>query len=408
VEFFSQAIEEVKSDDEELHIIYSNRSFAYSKLENFDKALEDADKCISLKEDWAKGHARKGFALLELKDYSNAYNAYQRAIKLDPSSGNFKAGLNKAQVGISKTPQSSSSSSGWYGNSSSSSSSTSTSSSSSSSTSLFSFMKDHPIQALQFLTRVVVIVYFILFLIPFFTNPLSTSSTLLMAAALDYILALSLSVGFPQFNMQWATKAMADPSTQYLFLAVLLLFMRQPFLLPLFSIAVLSLAQVAQFVVSSPWLVPPSLLSPLEGPATTLMVNVTGNASWGSQSRSAKWSSVTTKALFFSCTSQVMQGVFLVVNLLLPSRSIIALFLYWQFLQLRYMLDQSGYVKSAFLVTDQRILGILSHQYCPSFLATGYGYIKGFLKSHVESRMNAGQGGGGGSSPSMFSRCTIS
>jgi stress-induced-phosphoprotein 1 len=52
VEFFTKAIEINPQD----HIFFSNRSGAYSSLNQYEEALEDADMCISLKPDWGKGY----------------------------------------------------------------------------------------------------------------------------------------------------------------------------------------------------------------------------------------------------------------------------------------------------------------------------------------------------------------
>lgn len=58
-ELFSKAIEIEPSN----HVLYSNRSGAYTSLKNFDKALEDANKVVEIKPDWVKGWGRKGAAL---------------------------------------------------------------------------------------------------------------------------------------------------------------------------------------------------------------------------------------------------------------------------------------------------------------------------------------------------------
>jgi len=56
VTFYTQAIE----IDPTNHILYSNRSAAYAKTNQYTNALKDAEKTIELKSDWPKGYSRKG------------------------------------------------------------------------------------------------------------------------------------------------------------------------------------------------------------------------------------------------------------------------------------------------------------------------------------------------------------
>ena len=56
---FSQAIELEPSN----HVLYSNRSGAYASKKDFESALDDAEKTIEIKPEWAKGWGRKGSAL---------------------------------------------------------------------------------------------------------------------------------------------------------------------------------------------------------------------------------------------------------------------------------------------------------------------------------------------------------
>lgn len=63
-EKFTQAI----GIEPENHILYSNRSAVYASQHEYQKALEDAEKSISIKPDWAKGQLRKGAAYRGLGD----------------------------------------------------------------------------------------------------------------------------------------------------------------------------------------------------------------------------------------------------------------------------------------------------------------------------------------------------
>jgi curved DNA-binding protein CbpA len=62
--------------------ILSNRSLAYSKLDRFDAALDDADACLALKADWDRAHARRAVALGGLAKHEEAALAFERASEL--------------------------------------------------------------------------------------------------------------------------------------------------------------------------------------------------------------------------------------------------------------------------------------------------------------------------------------
>ncbi|KAK4540061.1 hypothetical protein LTR36_009802 [Oleoguttula mirabilis] len=96
VEKFSQAIEAEPTN----HVLYSNRSGAYASLKEFDHALEDATKTTEIKPDWAKGWGRKGAALHGEGDLVGAVDAFEEALKLDPSNAQAKSGLDAVRRAI--------------------------------------------------------------------------------------------------------------------------------------------------------------------------------------------------------------------------------------------------------------------------------------------------------------------
>lgn len=77
-----EAYSESLAIDPNQHLCYSNRSAAYLKLGNSaEQALADAEKCVALAPDWAKGYSRLAAALQELKRWQDAVDACQRGLQ---------------------------------------------------------------------------------------------------------------------------------------------------------------------------------------------------------------------------------------------------------------------------------------------------------------------------------------
>jgi stress-induced-phosphoprotein 1 len=128
LEHFTEAINH-GGDKDFLKVIYSNRSAVYLKLNRGEDSLKDADKCIELDSQWAKGYTRKGDSLYHLKRYTDSYNAYNNGLRITPNDSGLKEKSELAMRAISNNSSSSTSTSSFFPGTSSSSSSTAASTS---------------------------------------------------------------------------------------------------------------------------------------------------------------------------------------------------------------------------------------------------------------------------------------
>ena len=69
---------------------------------NAEEALDDARECTSISPSWSKGYGRVGAALIALRLFDEAAEAYEAGLKIEPSSENLKEGLKDARDGAAK------------------------------------------------------------------------------------------------------------------------------------------------------------------------------------------------------------------------------------------------------------------------------------------------------------------
>merc|ERR1712164_93937 len=96
VDFFTRAIDAEKTLENH-HVLYSNRSAARAGNNEFDLALEDAEKVIELKPDFVKGYGRKGAALFGKGEFDLAKKAYEDGLKVDGSNETCKNGVQECE-----------------------------------------------------------------------------------------------------------------------------------------------------------------------------------------------------------------------------------------------------------------------------------------------------------------------
>ncbi|KAM9842225.1 uncharacterized protein ACBR49_013672 isoform 2-T2 [Aulostomus maculatus] len=94
VESFTEAI---KYNPQEFKL-FGNRSLCYERLQQYEKALRDADVALTMEPNWIKGLFRKGKALCGLRRYYEASLVYQDVLKLDGSSPDAREELRQTQI----------------------------------------------------------------------------------------------------------------------------------------------------------------------------------------------------------------------------------------------------------------------------------------------------------------------
>lgn len=96
IDYFTQGI----AIDANNHVLYSNRSACFAGQQNWAKAIEDADKCISIKPDWGKGYGRKGAAMHGAGDLEGAHKTYKAGLAVEPGLAMLTNGLAEVETQI--------------------------------------------------------------------------------------------------------------------------------------------------------------------------------------------------------------------------------------------------------------------------------------------------------------------
>ncbi|GAX83653.1 hypothetical protein CEUSTIGMA_g11078.t1 [Chlamydomonas eustigma] len=85
--------------------LYRLRAIAHACLGNYAESAADADKVIELSPTIMDGYYHKGFALFNLKKYSEAAHAFQEGLKLSPNDKVLRQGFWDAIALVSQTRQ---------------------------------------------------------------------------------------------------------------------------------------------------------------------------------------------------------------------------------------------------------------------------------------------------------------
>jgi len=89
LDFYNKAIEIDKNNA----VYYCNRAAAHSKLNDFTNSIEDCKNALKIDPSYSKAWGRLGLALLSNNQNEEAYEAYGKAIQLEPTNEGYKQNL---------------------------------------------------------------------------------------------------------------------------------------------------------------------------------------------------------------------------------------------------------------------------------------------------------------------------
>jgi hypothetical protein len=416
IEHFSNAID-LTSDKEILKILYSNRSACHLKVKQNALALVDANKCIEIDDKWTKGYMRKGDALYADQKLTDAYNAYNAGLRVDGKDELLMKKSEQVMNVIAGQSAGTSSGRGWGSSQSSSSwDSSATGAAAPVSPPLPGTMGkiqsyrlgnfdvfDVPCLTSFLCSRYFMLINAILYLLPFgMSFSVGCYRRAVLATIVGCVLGLYGRQGMPQFNMAYAQRVITDPAVMVLFVSVLLITNR-PYVLALGSLFLYELQYVSSQLFEYARANLPAMGQQLNSMIARFAPQMAGqdlNALLTPSTLNAFNSSL----LRMAANLEVYQGLFLIFELFLPSRNFMFLFLWFQFLQMKYMIDKSGNTRAAFADLDNRISWLVNHQSCPKAVGSAYGTLKTMLAKQVQMPT------GGETRPSlggMFSKCNI-
>ena len=227
----------------------------------------------------------------------------------------------------------------------------------------------------------------ILYCLPYFGGSSSYYRSLYADLTVN-ILTLYMNIGIPQFSAisAYIQKAISDPSTMKIFYAILLLFGRTYFM-ALFPIL------LSHLVIFTPELFTliQSQLPPFESTISPLLSKYAPQVHFqqlASMFSKNQLNNFKYQLVQLSAFSEVMLGVYFIIEVILPTRNIMMTMIYWQYLQMRYIFDKSGSIHLAFLQLDKQIITFVSYKFVPSIVKNLYMKLKSFLAQKVTRNPN--------------------
>ena len=382
IKYWSDAITHVENNDKDkdlLKVLYSNRSGAHLKMKNKQKALDDAGTCITLDRSWTKGFIRKGDALHSELKYIEAYNSYNEASRIDPNDKSIKEKMETMMNLIARASDQERNQRSSFGT---------TTQSGNSYVQAPGFMGK-----IQTFLRIFIIGSFIVSMLPlsFILDRRIIALVwrgFVLSTITNNFLALVAKHGMPQFSTSYMQKLVPETSMSLMLLGTLLLTCSKMYIfgsLPLFIHEVNFFAGdiITRFADTVR-----QQKAQLTGILRQYMPSA-ANMDPEDLIRGLNKKSFLEGTGRLSAYSEVVQGIYLIIEVFLPTRNLLLVFLWWQFLKVRFLLDQTGNIRWAFGDIDRNISTALTHKMCPALVNKGYQFVKSYLEKQIKDVQQA-------------------
>lgn len=390
---FSEALA-VGPTDPNVHVFYSNRSAALLKLHKADEALKDAEQCIALKPTWPKGYSRRGSALFALGRYADAYRAYKDGLSHDASNSGLLEGLRAVEAKLVTHGA---------GTSSSASPSTSMPMSATTFKAFFFGSKTNLFQLYQFGLRSLLLLCFVNFWTPMVLSSYGAYANFFKVALVNHASYLAFTHGTPKWSAAYAQRLLLDPAAQIFFFCLVFWVsdLHGLALMPVFLLEMVHYFAYMQSLLQLLRLNETAIVTLVTSKALVpLTAAILRDSSFPALSTREKWATLYARMPQVAANIDVAIGVALIFEMLLPSRNVLLLVLYWQVLRVRYMI--SPHLQEAFRLLHATILTFVSHPRCPSVIGVIYSKLHAFAVKMGDVTAQQSSGGGG-----LASRCNV-
>eukprot|EP01138_Halocafeteria_seosinensis_P014076 gb/GECG01014374.1/.p1 GENE.gb/GECG01014374.1/~~gb/GECG01014374.1/.p1 ORF type:complete len:413 (+),score=30.12 gb/GECG01014374.1/:1-1239(+) len=388
IHYYTQAIEL----DDNNAVYFSNRAAAYLHMKQYDKALDDANRAITIDSDYIRSYGRKGDALYYLGRYNDAVHAYEAGLTVKPDENTLQSKLNEAKAAINRgsPPPAAGGASG-------------------PATTPAAFLFGGKTQIVQTMLAFVRAGIFLSILI-YLLTPLQFGSRFFTLAVLSCGLLNARHVlqecGFPQFNKEYVQR-IATTHSFYLAIMSPVYLTGSPILLVLFPLGVFEMVHLAVWSYQLAKTINGALAERLYQYGMKLVGYILSDPNASRLAPQTLQSQLTSSLLHYSAVSQILIGIFLLITVFTPARNLMGLVFTWQLLQIQYV--ALPHTKRAFHTVDAHILTLLRHRYCPAIVLLGYEKLRGYLGQMVvpPDPNAASTGGAGGGISQMARNCSI-